>query len=130
MHASRQSENSLSLIRAPLRGAVRQAAGLRSARSIVTPAVVPVCAKGPHVAGPDKEQRHESRTSQEDRRPSPQPTCRSAQKGQERRTYPLPLHAGEVSRIQLRKRHADTGAKRSEERRVGKECRSRWSPYH
>src|SRR4051794_41289620 len=23
-----------------------------------------------------------------------------------------------------------TGAKRSEERRVGKECRSRWSPYH
>ena len=24
----------------------------------------------------------------------------------------------------------DSGAKRSEERRVGKECRSRWSPYH
>src|SRR3989440_9474096 len=24
----------------------------------------------------------------------------------------------------------NTGAKRSEERRVGKECRSRWSPYH
>ena len=23
-----------------------------------------------------------------------------------------------------------TGAPRSEERRVGKECRSRWSPYH
>ena len=23
-----------------------------------------------------------------------------------------------------------TGAMRSEERRVGKECRSRWSPYH
>ena len=22
------------------------------------------------------------------------------------------------------------GARRSEERRVGKECRSRWSPYH
>ena len=22
------------------------------------------------------------------------------------------------------------GKKRSEERRVGKECRSRWSPYH
>ena len=22
------------------------------------------------------------------------------------------------------------GTKRSEERRVGKECRSRWSPYH
>ena len=24
----------------------------------------------------------------------------------------------------------DGGEKRSEERRVGKECRSRWSPYH
>ena len=24
----------------------------------------------------------------------------------------------------------DTGVDRSEERRVGKECRSRWSPYH
>ena len=24
----------------------------------------------------------------------------------------------------------DAGASRSEERRVGKECRSRWSPYH
>ena len=23
-----------------------------------------------------------------------------------------------------------SGGKRSEERRVGKECRSRWSPYH
>ena len=27
----------------------------------------------------------------------------------------------------LEKRHQDA---RSEERRVGKECRSRWSPYH
>ena len=25
---------------------------------------------------------------------------------------------------------ADLKAERSEERRVGKECRSRWSPYH
>jgi len=25
---------------------------------------------------------------------------------------------------------ADAGSTRSEERRVGKECRSRWSPYH
>ena len=25
---------------------------------------------------------------------------------------------------------ADAGQQRSEERRVGKECRSRWSPYH
>ena len=27
-------------------------------------------------------------------------------------------------------RASDTGDQRSEERRVGKECRSRWSPYH
>ena len=26
--------------------------------------------------------------------------------------------------------HHDTAVLRSEERRVGKECRSRWSPYH
>ena len=26
--------------------------------------------------------------------------------------------------------YAYSGAERSEERRVGKECRSRWSPYH
>ena len=26
--------------------------------------------------------------------------------------------------------HEETAALRSEERRVGKECRSRWSPYH
>ena len=25
---------------------------------------------------------------------------------------------------------SDDGSDRSEERRVGKECRSRWSPYH
>ena len=28
------------------------------------------------------------------------------------------------------KTRSDESAKRSEERRVGKECRSRWSPYH
>ena len=27
-------------------------------------------------------------------------------------------------------REKDVGLARSEERRVGKECRSRWSPYH
>ena len=26
--------------------------------------------------------------------------------------------------------HSERVARRSEERRVGKECRSRWSPYH
>src|SRR3712207_8230021 len=30
----------------------------------------------------------------------------------------------------LHGRHHPPGAARSEERRVGKECRSRWSPYH
>ena len=29
-----------------------------------------------------------------------------------------------------KKYHPDANMKRSEERRVGKECRSRWSPYH
>ena len=29
-----------------------------------------------------------------------------------------------------KKENKDLQAKRSEERRVGKECRSRWSPYH
>ena len=27
-------------------------------------------------------------------------------------------------------RYLDANIRRSEERRVGKECRSRWSPYH
>ena len=30
----------------------------------------------------------------------------------------------------LYNRYAKDGITRSEERRVGKECRSRWSPYH
>src|SRR5256886_149587 len=34
-----------------------------------------------------------------------------------------------VAAIKVAK-HLDFGADRSEERRVGKECRSRWSPYH
>ena len=31
---------------------------------------------------------------------------------------------------QLKDPNADLNTFRSEERRVGKECRSRWSPYH
>ena len=31
---------------------------------------------------------------------------------------------------QMRRRINAIATKRSEERRVGKECRSRWSPYH
>src|SRR2546427_9092007 len=44
-------------------------------------------------------------------------------------------HAGtavddeQTEREQHSERHRDRGP-RSEERRVGKECRSRWSPYH
>ena len=38
--------------------------------------------------------------------------------------YGFILNAIETRRIEL------VGIKRSEERRVGKECRSRWSPYH
>src|SRR5947209_16404428 len=35
-----------------------------------------------------------------------------------------------LSRTREHRRAAGAGAARSEERRVGKECRSRWSPYH
>ena len=38
----------------------------------------------------------------------------------------------EQEQIKLKKYHdfAKQNYRRSEERRVGKECRSRWSPYH
>ena len=35
-----------------------------------------------------------------------------------------------ADRLDTRRRITDTNLLRSEERRVGKECRSRWSPYH
>ena len=41
-------------------------------------------------------------------------------------TYTIQTVAGGV----LPENMPGTSAKRSEERRVGKECRSRWSPYH
>ena len=46
------------------------------------------------------------------------------------KNYFLPIEEawnGEVAINQINKISADI---RSEERRVGKECRSRWSPYH
>ena len=43
-----------------------------------------------------------------------------------RAVYPVVEH---IERIVERK-SPDSRAERSEERRVGKECRSRWSPYH
>ena len=36
-------------------------------------------------------------------------------------------HDGKLGRWEM---YANTEKSRSEERRVGKECRSRWSPYH
>ena len=39
------------------------------------------------------------------------------------------LH-GHLVRQQDLEWRVDATAERSEERRVGKECRSRWSPYH
>src|SRR6516225_3462132 len=38
-------------------------------------------------------------------------------------SYPFRTHPELAAKL-------DAAAKRSEERRVGKECRSRWSPYH
>src|SRR5256885_10396187 len=39
-------------------------------------------------------------------------------------------HAGQVGDEHVLAAQADLEQQRSEERRVGKECRSRWSPYH
>ena len=41
--------------------------------------------------------------------------------------YPEPHYKGTLRYITLARIETDD---RSEERRVGKECRSRWSPYH
>ena len=38
--------------------------------------------------------------------------------------------ASEVSDSKNSRSHLEEDLYRSEERRVGKECRSRWSPYH
>src|SRR2546427_7885069 len=39
-------------------------------------------------------------------------------------------HVGQAFLIERESIDKKTGVSRSEERRVGKECRSRWSPYH
>src|SRR2546425_2260905 len=44
-----------------------------------------------------------------------------------RRDYAAVAHAAELVSTPLLR---NMGTLRSEERRVGKECRSRWSPYH
>src|SRR5258707_8476366 len=40
------------------------------------------------------------------------------------------IHEGDAAQTKLFQPQAATRIQRSEERRVGKECRSRWSPYH
>ena len=42
----------------------------------------------------------------------------------------LPEHASQVETLVIGQDRYTPGSQRSEERRVGKECRSRWSPYH
>src|SRR5690625_4165321 len=49
----------------------------------------------------------------------------SANKGMKLQTLGKAISGGERSRLMLAVKKS-----RSEERRVGKECRSRWSPYH
>ena len=46
-----------------------------------------------------------------------------------RREVHLQNEDGSVSE-EIKERTYDLKSRRSEERRVGKECRSRWSPYH
>ena len=49
-------------------------------------------------------------------------------------TYLVPtgiaIHLADPAYVAMLLPHSDLGLTRSEERRVGKECRSRWSPYH
>ena len=48
----------------------------------------------------------------------------------ERRDFVSRFLLDNFTEIELSKEIAAIAAHRSEERRVGKECRSRWSPYH
>ena len=50
---------------------------------------------------------------------------------EDKKDFNAMLHrATDMPRIQLVTDAATVQKYRSEERRVGKECRSRWSPYH
>src|SRR2546421_3140861 len=46
------------------------------------------------------------------------------------RCQPIDPELWTTSPLLADRSHSDRIARRSEERRVGKECRSRWSPYH
>src|SRR2546425_10714960 len=75
---------------------------------------------------PAEEQQHEAREPFEvpDREPALRAAAREADE----------MLASDVRREQARAHpepaHVAAREERSEERRVGKECRSRWSPYH
>ena len=45
-------------------------------------------------------------------------------------TYLQYVKSARIHNLDIIKPIAHRSAERSEERRVGKECRSRWSPYH
>ena len=58
---------------------------------------------------------------------------RHAMKQQDIQVYVIPSgddHHSEYVHPHYQGREYVSGLLRSEERRVGKECRSRWSPYH
>ena len=57
------------------------------------------------------------------------PDIRFVMFGREREVAPL-LNGKKLLLEATELRHTDDVVSRSEERRVGKECRSRWSPYH
>ena len=46
------------------------------------------------------------------------------------RFYTIAARTGSVIEAAASTKNEETVRLRSEERRVGKECRSRWSPYH
>ena len=50
--------------------------------------------------------------------------------GKHKPTFTPGVEMGDFVVVVNAERVTVTGTKRSEERRVGKECRSRWSPYH
>src|SRR2546421_5201241 len=54
--------------------------------------------------------------------------CAPGIRARRRKRYPVSVRRAESFRSRGTRRKR--AAQRSEERRVGKECRSRWSPYH